>query len=221
MPQYYHIQMGHGGLLELYANSSDNSDDSKETIRAVGTTECYSCVGVYVPISDTKCFAAHIRAERKVTQQDIEDDADAMRVLCDQEGEDLITFVKQHFCDIVGADLATCQNNKDEVILVCLNPKAEDGRKMVGYYIIRALCELLGCTYVDDKSAGFIVDKAKGICQNLPDDEYDGGFVMREKFNLAAAGESPASVKRPGCELHYNGGQWFTMPVMNDREASA
>lgn len=52
--KFIHLEQGRGGIFDLpFANTSP-------PVTRIGTSACDTCVCVYIPISSTKCFAAHI-----------------------------------------------------------------------------------------------------------------------------------------------------------------
>lgn len=54
---YYHVEESHGGTYTI---------EPSRPVPRIGTTGCHSCVGIYLPISSSKCFVAHIDAFVKV-----------------------------------------------------------------------------------------------------------------------------------------------------------
>ncbi|EME39551.1 hypothetical protein DOTSEDRAFT_83248 [Dothistroma septosporum NZE10] len=66
---YYHLREGEGGMY-TFPKQIQNIRDAYEEVNAIGTHGCRTCACVYVPLTPTMCFAAHIKAWTSVHGQD-------------------------------------------------------------------------------------------------------------------------------------------------------
>ncbi|GIZ45479.1 hypothetical protein CKM354_000864400 [Cercospora kikuchii] len=166
--EYLHISQGQGGLFKLPLQYTSLTGKVTQDIKAVGTTCCYTCVGVYVPVSDTHFFAAHIDAHNleRPKLELIEPCMDALWVLNDEKsGANLTERVKdmlrEEFREFL-RDHPTCsegsfhEQTEKASIVICPNHVIR-GVKMTGAWVIEAICEFFGLYYgVTEDSHGFI-----------------------------------------------------------------
>ena len=59
---YRCIDTDYGGTYTHRPRRDSDSDFATETLPAIGTYKCSSCVGVYMRLSPTSCLVAHINA---------------------------------------------------------------------------------------------------------------------------------------------------------------
>lgn len=161
---YLHLAQGQGGLFEL-----PFSDVKQKTTR-IGTHSCVTCVCVYIPISNTKCFAAHIDSH-VFRVDDLTDRAsfDAKWIPTNAQGEALTAFVAKTLHDRV-PDLANASRASRESIVICpCRTMDYNGltRRTTGSYIVEAVNEYFHLhdqrtDAVSRTAHGFVVDIASG-----------------------------------------------------------
>ncbi|PIA94857.1 hypothetical protein CB0940_08243 [Cercospora beticola] len=166
--EYLHISQGQGGLFKLPLQYTSLTGKVTQDIKAVGTTCCYTCVGVYVPVSDTHFFAAHIDAHNfeRPKLELIEPCMDALWVLNDEESGGNLTervkdMLREEFREFFRNHPTCSEGNfhaqtEKAAIIICPDNVIR-GVKMTGAWVIEAICEFFGLHYnVNEDSHGFI-----------------------------------------------------------------
>ncbi|KAK4498627.1 hypothetical protein PRZ48_009137 [Zasmidium cellare] len=160
---YRFVDMGRGGTFRV-----DEHGTAQEQIPLLGTTDCMSCTGVYLPIDTHRCFLAHINAQIKLEQgskaapgsakeQEIEDEV--LKRLQDHstaEGwsaRDVCIYVKTP--GVVQKPVVACPDMK---------------RGCVGYPVLQAIKRFLGpdmnvAEYQHPSKTGFVVNHATGALE--------------------------------------------------------
>ncbi|KAK5135351.1 hypothetical protein LTR08_005293 [Meristemomyces frigidus] len=147
-------------------------DIKAQNITAVGTSECYTCIGVYFAIDEHRCFIAHINPSTGRTSAD--NDKDLERLVSADEGKTLGDFVLSRIRSAIGADWQPDMRAQRSLVLVCFRPsEGVHGawlRPYVGHYVVKAITDYFS---VDEAAVfyegkhGFIVDQYDGILQVL------------------------------------------------------
>ncbi|KAF7187936.1 hypothetical protein HII31_10836 [Pseudocercospora fuligena] len=158
-----YLQQGQGGLFTLPIKCETKEGHIFNTTK-IGTHGCITCVGVYIPIDDKRCFAAHLDGRLELPGRMTEVDMfqvpndfeiscrNAVRWCLDRTFEDTPQDVET---------IRTRQDLKDRAIIIC--PwQVVGGQKATGHHFVKALCDffLLDEAKVVNKqvSHGFIVD---------------------------------------------------------------
>ncbi|PPJ51880.1 hypothetical protein CBER1_09062 [Cercospora berteroae] len=165
---YLHIHQGDGGLFQLPLQFTSLTGKVTQDIKAVGTTSCYTCVGVFVPVSDKHFFAAHIDAHNcEEHEEELESAKDNKYwVLTDQESgtnlikrvrellrEEFQNFFRQHPECSEGKFPGVTNGN---AIIICPRTEVED-KRATGSWVLQAVCEFFGLPVgVTDVACGFI-----------------------------------------------------------------
>lgn len=165
---YLHIHQGDGGLFKLPLQFTSLTGKVTQDIKAIGTTSCYTCVGVFIPVSDKHFFAAHIDAHNcEEHEEDLESAEDNKYwVLTDQEsGDNLVKRVKEllreEFQTFFRQHPGCSQGNFPEVtgenaIIICPRREVED-KKATGSWVPQAVCEFFGLPVgVTNVACGFV-----------------------------------------------------------------
>ncbi|KAK4500167.1 hypothetical protein PRZ48_008353 [Zasmidium cellare] len=162
---YLHIGEGCGGVYSFPVSTTATDEGTW----SIGTTDCRYCVGIYFPLSNEKCFCAHIYA--------CCDDVDDLSPLdvplgpwvpFEAEGVALTKKVKElldGFIDELGISRDQLAFMADRAVVVCPFPtKNVHGQVMptVGKYIIDALDLAFNTTFTAEKAHGFAVDHSTG-----------------------------------------------------------
>ncbi|CZT21212.1 uncharacterized protein RCC_07074 [Ramularia collo-cygni] len=171
IPHCLYLQQGMGGIYTFPTDFLDPQSTNLLHATAIGTTGCMSCVGVYIPIDDNRCFAAHIDAsiykpyERNMSVWQIPDNlGPSLRNVV--RGMLESTFKgKEHEVK----SIQQRQDLKDRAIIVCFWPTVGQ-QSGPGPHVIDTLCEyfhldqkkLIGANAVHH---GFIVDHFDKLSQ--------------------------------------------------------
>lgn len=157
--QYYKIAEGNGGIftLPISANTTDS-------VFAIGTMGCQNCVGVYIPLSDDKCFAAHIYACREESDSEGELQNFGEWIPEGKQGEWLTEKIGNLLEAEVGEHLPSQEKlNRwaGNAIVVCPRLREED-QDAVGTYILRGLQDFFKIPLTAKAAHGFGVNHSTG-----------------------------------------------------------
>ena len=140
--RYLYLQQGVGGIYTLPMEAKCPATEMMHRTTAVCTTGLMTCVGVYVPIDDTRCFAAHfdgsvlLPGDRDIRTWQLPLDLvssfkDIIRSSLDQSFAGMQEELEK---------IRASEDLKDSVVVVC--PwQVVGGQKATGFYIIEVLCE--------------------------------------------------------------------------------
>ncbi|KAF2166426.1 hypothetical protein M409DRAFT_23069 [Zasmidium cellare ATCC 36951] len=168
---YHRVGVGCGGVFEFPLSTDDD-----EPIYTIGTTGCKYCVGIYVPLSDTKCFAAHIFACcDDPDDHNIRTAKHGYWVPNGTEGTELITKVgellDEHLDDCLddgylSPEQLTALASRAIVVCPCLKKKVDDVDEQEmdasGAYILEALNAYFHTTFTAESAHGFAVNHNTG-----------------------------------------------------------
>lgn len=127
---YHSIDPDYGGTYTHRPSSvSDNDLDIPETLPAIRTHGCVTCVGVYFQLSANTCFVAHINVTYIKDSDDAADDDDEnaidYRMLTPSEGElvhqEMIRRFKEKAIAISGR-LSSKSPTSSSSVLTCTIP---------------------------------------------------------------------------------------------------
>lgn len=165
MPGHYlHIDQGQGGVYTLPTTTRD-ADGQEHQVSAIGTSHCYTCVGVYIRLNDagTRCFVAHISADLGDAYLTCTDDHSKV-YLDAMQAKALVSRVKTKLDDVPqlrgwvkNTDAATKARN-----VFLISPKSEDptGTPLTGRYIVGAIQMFVGLDQsVPDRAHGFCIEQ--------------------------------------------------------------
>lgn len=166
---FYELSEGSGGIFTLPI--THNLVDEPST-HAIGTLGLDTCVGFYIPLSSTQCFAAHIYAS--IDDDDGTDErisgVERDRIPIDNQGKLLENKVVQLLTRIVGphmpSDEEELRRRADEAIVVCNRSRVVDDKgeeyEAVGPSIIRGLRRFFDVEFQVTVGRGFAVDIGSG-----------------------------------------------------------
>ena len=184
-----YIAEGCGGVLDFNTIPPQHTSSSGSVavdVKRVGTTGCWTCVGIYSPLDKDRCFVAHVMAKSFDTE-----------IISAIEGRDLKKVVTNKIRKAVGSQLATppaLKMAQEKVIIICPCPRKErprskktnpNGKALTGHYVAEAVCEFLGLEASEsvNHNQGFIVnhyDRHRSplligldISEEEPDDESE------------------------------------------------
>lgn len=178
---YRCIDPDYGGTYTHCRRRVSDRRFAAETLPAIGTYGCSSCVGVYMKLSPTTCFVAHINAAylpaaySTITHNDM---LYNLRVVTETEGG--------HVRDEVVRKLikaSRCMNwppvdQIRNVVIVCPVLKhPTSGATLSGTYVVQGIRQFLGRRDipVNTQSEGFVVSHETGAVEYFPwpeNDEY-------------------------------------------------
>lgn len=162
MREYWHVDQSWGGVYTLPHTTS-----SGHVVNAIGSSGCRSCVCVFVELSNTECFAAHISAidhaadctagKRKPTPEQRITDNRSRMVPDDTKAQQLVEIVVKNLRDTFPNRVAggTFNGKVGRSMVVC-PMKIWGGERAMGSFIIRALEEFFGVTLPCEPGHGFI-----------------------------------------------------------------
>ena len=160
---FIHIPQGKGATVRLPTLHVSNQNE--RAISRVGTTGCYGCVGVYIPLSKETSFVAQICAATRRRDEDDRIDGSNQFTPKDQEGDSLEQFIKDEIINVVGSRWAPAEDYRERVILVCSyrnDPSLgrAQGTPLVGHHIVNAVIDCLGLdqSCFKDGKEGFVVN---------------------------------------------------------------
>jgi hypothetical protein len=176
---YRCIDADYGGTYTRRYRQPSERAFATDTLPAIGTYGCSSCVGVYFELSPTTCFVAHINAAHlpmdysTITREETLYD---LRVVTDVEGG--------HIRDEVIRKLtiaSRCMNRPPldqirNILLVCpVLQHPISGATLSGIYVVQGIRDFLGRRDipVNAESEGFVVSYETGMVQYFPWPEVD------------------------------------------------
>ena len=168
---YRCIDTDYGGAYTHHRRRVSDRRFAAETLPAIGTYGCSSCVGVYMDLSPTTCFVAHINAAylpanyASITRDEILYD---LRIVTETEGghvrdEVIRKLIKASRC-MNWPPIDQIRN----VVIVC--PVLEhpiSGATLSGTYVVQGIRQFLGRRDipVNTQSEGFVVSHETGAVQ--------------------------------------------------------
>ncbi|EME77323.1 uncharacterized protein MYCFIDRAFT_179898 [Pseudocercospora fijiensis CIRAD86] len=167
-----YLRQGEGGIFTLPVKCESEEGQIFNTTK-IGTTGCITCVGVYIPIDENRCFAAHLdgRLELpdRMTEMKMFQVPNNFEVSC----RNAVRWCLDRTFEGMQGDVETIrtrQDLKDRAIVIC--PwQTVGGQKATGHHFIKALCEyfLLDETKVVNKQLchGFVVDHTDHSTQSV------------------------------------------------------
>ena len=171
---YYCIDTDYGGTYTYRRRRYGDRRFAPETLPAIGTYGCSSCVGVYMKLSPTTCFVAHINAaylpadHSTITRDDILYD---LRIVTDVEGgyvhdEVIRRLIKASRC----MNWPPVDQIRDVVIVCPVLEHPISGATLSGAYVVEGIRDFLGRRNisVDTESEGFVVRHETGAVQYFP-----------------------------------------------------
>ncbi|EME50299.1 hypothetical protein DOTSEDRAFT_31378 [Dothistroma septosporum NZE10] len=167
--KYRHVREGHGGTLSVHALTP-----------AIGTRKCLSCVGVYFPVSDQKCFVAHINS--CLMPSDYLEHADTYllpRVCENVEGERIQNIVDDKLKQAArDGGWTEASVDRSKVIVVC---SKYDSQPTVSKFVVEAIRSFLKMgndLVVHAECHGFVADPTAAEALLLPEESFLGGLDM-------------------------------------------
>lgn len=176
---YRCIDADYGGTYTHSRRQASDRSFTADTLPAIGTYGCSSCVGVYFELTPTTCFVAHINAAHlpmdssTITREDTLYD---FRVVTDVEGVQIRDEVihrlnlESRWMNWPPADQI------GNVVLVCpILQHPISGETLSGIYVLQGIREFLGRREipVNTESEGFVVHHETGMVQYFPWPEVD------------------------------------------------
>jgi len=176
---YRCIDTDYGGTYTHLRGRDSDRRFAIDTLPAIGTYGCSSCVGVYMELSPTTCFVAHINASyRPVDYWNITHNTTLydLRVVTEVEGRCVRDEVIRKLNTASRCMRWPPANQIRNVVLVC--PFMEhpiSAATLSGTYVVQAIREFLGRTDlpVNTQAEGFVVRHDTGAVQYFP--WLDGG----------------------------------------------
>lgn len=169
---YRWIPQDYGGTYKHTTNPPPDIEDLRPfALPAIGTWQCRTCVGVYMKLSPTLCFVAHINAAHMRPNWDRSRsaiDPYANRIVTEAEG----AYVR----DEVRYRLEKESRRWDwppvekimELTLVC-PMLCYEGKDLSGKYIVQGIKDFLHRPHVIvEKSEGFVVQFSSGFVTHFP-----------------------------------------------------
>ncbi|EME39294.1 hypothetical protein DOTSEDRAFT_28463 [Dothistroma septosporum NZE10] len=152
---YYDYEQGHGKILPLPVEIKCY-DGIDRKVYSIGTSGCYTCVGIYVRLSDSECFMAHLAADLL--------DGEGDEVYQPNEGQG--KRLRQALLGKLQAvpELTALVNAKDyqprqgEIVVCSMLPDAVGGKTSAGKYLIDGLQEFFGNQTQAKWGTGFVMD---------------------------------------------------------------
>ena len=172
---FIYIPRGWGPVIDIPHDTAS----SQEAISKVGTLGCYTSVGVYIPLTTTKCFVAHIVA--------VTVDETGSVVVSGQQGEKLEENIKWQLRNLIGRDWPPDPRMRQRALVVCICTVEETGaadtlaesKSYAGRHIVKAVSEYLevseGLIYKGGKG-GFVVDHETKERDVFDDDRIHDGL---------------------------------------------
>ena len=170
-----------------YGGTYHKGDSTCDLFRAIGTRGCHSCDGVYMRLSPTTCFVAHINASHRpvhYSQEASDDELYDLRVVTDLEGG----YVRDEVLRLLDEESTLMRwphvDQVENVMIVCPAMKhPTSGATLSGTYVVRAVQEFLNWRHlhVDTMSEGFVVTHDTDVVQFLPWTEDIEGFPSLDK----------------------------------------
>ena len=169
---FFNVSRGRGGGMS-YAQLPLPSDS--HTI-GIGTANCITCVGVYIPLDDSTCFIAHIYATTKPPDSDMDDD---WWTPTPEQGEGLTQFIKKKLATDLQQWRPTELARKGTKI-VCARSERDIGSErvsMTGYYIAQAVLDYMDASaehrerMLSTNAHGIVVDCGTKECTVLRSSE--------------------------------------------------
>lgn len=177
---YRCIDTDYGGTYTHRPSRDSDTEFATETLTAIGTYKCSSCVGVYMKLSPTTCFVAHINASHtpfdysKTTHETHLYD---LRIVTDVEGGRVRDEVVRRLNLASRSSNWPPVNQISNVVLVCpVMTHPMSGATLSGDYVVQGIREFLGRRDlpVDTVSEGFVVRHETGEVQYFPWPEAHG-----------------------------------------------
>ncbi|KAM3416805.1 hypothetical protein BST61_g8396 [Cercospora zeina] len=165
---YLHIHQGQGGLFELPLQHTSLTGRVTTKIEAIGTSTCYTCVGVFIPVGNKNFFAAHIDGHNlDPHKQALKNPVRHQHwVLTDQaSGLNLIDRVKKmlreefkhYFTQHPDCSEGRFPDSTKIGAIVLCPEKVMEHERATGCWIVQAVCEFFGLPSTTTKEAhGFI-----------------------------------------------------------------
>lgn len=154
---YYQLPEGSGNIFTLPFPISTRA--GKVSIHSIGTINCDTCIGLYFPPSDNKCFAAHIFPYIASVDEDCPAPNSGPWIPSDEQGRKLIEKVCSLLHKRVAShlpSLAQRRELREKAIVVCPRQE-EEGCKTVGHHVLLALEAFFAKVRVQN-AHGFDVD---------------------------------------------------------------
>ena len=176
---YRCIDTDYGGTYTHHRRRVSDRRFAAETLPSIGTYGCSSCVGVYMDLSPTTCFVAHINAAylpanyASITRDDVLYD---LRIVTETEGG----YVRDEvFRKLIKA--SRCMNwppvdQIRNVLVVCpVMNHPISGAMLSGAYVVQGVHQFLGRRgiTVNTEAEGFVVNHETGAVQYFPWPESD------------------------------------------------
>jgi hypothetical protein len=170
-----------------YGGTYSNGDFASGIFRAIGTQGCHSCVGVYMKLSSTTCFVAHINASHHQFDYSLEisdDELYDLRIVTPAEGgfvcDEVLRLLDEESALMCWPPIDQIQN----VVLVCPAMKHPvSGATLSGTYVVQAIREFLDRRDlpVNTVSEGFVVSHDTGVVRFFPWIEEVEGRPMKNE----------------------------------------
>lgn len=165
--RFLHIYQGFGGVYDMPVVHC-NPDGTTEWINAIGTSECVTCLGVFFPVGQNRCFVAHIDPHVYTDDDSTQDNGASSSVpevfqCTEAQGQALHATLVQKLTTMFPqfANGRYPPEWRDRVILVCPRPDP-DGQRGVGWHALGAFKVFLGLSDEVEtearKGQGFLVD---------------------------------------------------------------
>lgn len=170
MTYFFYVNQGEGG------RATSPFGSTIPPLTTIGTRRCCTCVCVFVPITNTTCFIAHIDPHVNGQQNDSD------WIPTPAQGEALKTFtlekLNERVPELANKDYRAKDGNVGAIV-VCLNRKIHQNGSLVdatGYYVVQAIKEYFnidteGTEGIAEAVDGFVVDLSSGSATFLT---YDG-----------------------------------------------
>lgn len=156
---YRYVEQGCGGILTFAKPATREEEEDpmvpKTSIPFVGTSECETCVGVYLEINDTQCFVAHIdvcivlRGRKGIVHNP--NGAEILQIAAWLKGALDQELTKP------------TERMRDTLVMVCPHPYSDnyENVRQVGQYVMNTITEWLGLSVTAKPptlSSGFVTE---------------------------------------------------------------
>lgn len=215
MPKtYYQIPEGSGDVFTFPIQGINTN---------ACTINCENCVGVYIPLSDNKCFAAHIYtwidpADQQAPEHDFEEwvpEGDKGKRLTEKIVALLEQRVRQHM-----PSKEELSRRAHDAVVVCPRSQ-EESEDAVGTYVIDGLQQFFGIPLSCKSAHGFVVEHSTQDVQlfrfcNMADGARRNSFDFDVKRGKDIEPKSDGSYGWSGTEgrsihnwrLNHYHGEW-------------
>lgn len=171
---YRYIETDYGGTYTHRPQQPSDTILDAETFPAIGTYGCSSCVAVYMKLSPSSCFFAHINASKRLPgsgQIPSDDGLYSLHIVTDAES----AYVRDEVFRLLRGESVFMSwpplEQISQVVIACPHLKHPvSGETLSGTYVVQAIRDFLGrqAIPVNTESEGFAVTYDTGHVDHFP-----------------------------------------------------